>query len=457
MDLGKFQVLSALLTRMSYVSALGMQYGGERDLYKTLGYPLEITYQDYLARFQRQDIARAIINRPISATWRGPLILTESDDDKTTAFENAWKELETRLKLKTMFVRLDRLTGIGRFGVLLMGTSDIKQKEDWFLPISAGALKLLFVKPLGENSVTISTYEQDTNNPRYGLPLLYDVNLVKADGGEYTVKVHHTRVIHVVDGALESDIFGTPRLQAVYNRLQDIEKLVGGSAEMFWKGARPGYQGKIDKEYSVGKLEEARLEEQMEEFEHNLRRMLMMEGVELHSLAPQVSDPTNHVDIQIQMISAETGIPKRILTGSERGELASSEDQTQWNTLIKARREEFAEPYIIEPFVKFCVEHGILPKYGANGYYVQWEDLFAPSEKEKVDIGKVRAEALKAYSSEPVAQTVIPPQAFFEFFLGLTDEQITLINEMMKEFIELDAQLPGAEVEKEEEEMEEEE
>lgn len=451
-NLGKFQVLSALLTRMNYASSLGMQFGGERDLYKTLGYPLEIKYSDYLSKFERQDIARAVINRPVSATWRGPLVLTESDDAKTTTFEKAWKELEVRLKLKVMFARLDRLTGIGRFGVLLMGTSDLKQKEDWSLAISAGTLKLLFVKPLGESAVKISTYEQDTNNPRYGLPLLYDISLIKADGGEYSVKVHYTRVIHVVDGALESDVFGTPRLQAVYNRLQDIEKLVGGSAEMFWKGARPGYQGKVDKEYSVGKPEEARLEEQMEEFEHNLRRLLMMEGVELQSLAPQVVDPTNHVDIQIQMISAETGIPKRILTGSERGELASSEDQTQWNTLVKARREEFAEPYIIEPFVKFCIDHGILPKYSANGYYTQWEDLFAPSEKEKVDIGKTRAEALRAYTGDPVAQAVIPPQAFFEFFLGLTNEQITLIDEMMKEFIALDIQLPGAEVEEEEKE-----
>lgn len=450
-----FQTFSELLTRMTYASSLGMQFGGSRDLYKSLGYPEQIEYKDYLTKYVRQDIAAAVINRPVSTTWRGQLRLIESNDDQVTEFEKAWKSLEKRLRLKSVFSRLDRLTGLGRFGILLLGTSDVLSAEDWIKPISKDKVELLFVKPLGENVAKISSLEKDTKNPRYGLPYIYDISLVKADGSQYNVKVHYSRLLHVIDGALDSDIYGIPRLQAVYNRLEDLEKLVGGSAEMFWKGARPGYQGKVDKEYSVGELEEAKMQAQMDEFEHNLRRMLMLEGVEMHSLAPQVSDPSNHVDVQLQMISAQTGIPKRILIGSERGELASSEDMTQWNSTIKDRRQEFVEPQIIEPFIKFCQEHGILPKISEDGYFVQWEDLFAPSEKQKVDIGRTRSESLRAYTSDPVAQSVIPPSAFFEFFLGLSPEQIMLIEEMMKEFLNQDSMLPGEAVESVEIEKEE--
>ena len=65
--------------------------------------------------------------------------------------------------------------------------------------------------------------------------------------------------------------------------------------------------------------DEDALLKQLDEYEHNLRRIFINRGISMESMSPQVSDPSSHVDIQIQMISAQTGIPKRILTGSERG------------------------------------------------------------------------------------------------------------------------------------------
>ena len=66
------------------------------------------------------------------------------------------------------------------------------------------------------------------------------------------------------------------------------------------------------------------------------------------------------------MISAETGIPKRILTGSERGELASSQDRDNWF-------ERYPERILILVFLfifyAFCLHililfRGILPLFG---------------------------------------------------------------------------------------------
>ena len=45
----------------------------------------------------------------------------------------------------------------------------------------------------------------------------------------------------------------------------------------------------------------------------------------------------------------------------------------------------------------------------------------------KVKIGKSRANALREYTSNPMAKAVVSPSAFMEFFLGLTTEQIELI------------------------------
>jgi len=93
----QLQTLSELVGRANLMSRLGQQYGGDRDIYEALGYPLNLEYADYATRYLRQDIARAIIDRPVKVTWRGALEIIESDDDLETPLEKAWMELEDRL------------------------------------------------------------------------------------------------------------------------------------------------------------------------------------------------------------------------------------------------------------------------------------------------------------------------------------------------------------------------
>jgi len=424
----KLQTLSELVSRALLASRLGYQYGGDRDIYQALGYPTTILYEDYASRYARQDIAGAIIDRPVDATWRGPVTLLESDDDKDTPLEKGWKELCKELALKTVFNQVDKLTGIGRFGIVLLGLNDIGRKEHWAVPATPGK-KLLYVRAFGEGDVTVKTWVKTQSDPRYGLPLTYTIEVSNPDGGSETLVVHHTRVVHIVDNPLNSLVYGTPRLEAVWNRLVDLEKLTGGSAEMFWRGARPGYHGNIDKEFELTSAVEKDLQDQMDEFEHDLRRFLTTQGVDIKTLGAQVSDPKSHVDIQIQMISARTGIPKRILTGSERGELASSQDREEWLSYIQKRREDFADPCIVRKFVDRCIELRILPPTREDGYTVEWEDLFAQSDREKTEIGKNRASALRDYATNPGAQEIVPPESFLRIALGLNQEEVNLIME----------------------------
>ena len=423
------QVMSAAVSRSMLASRLGSQYNGERDLYQALGYKTELDYEDFATQYIRQDIAKAIIDRPISKTWKGDVRVVESDDDLETPFEKAYTALNHNLGLKLKFIRADKLTCLGTYGLLLMGFNDVRNIAEFANPVSGTKLKLLYVKPLGQRSIEIKGYVENTNDPRYGLPEIYELKF-KAPGNEkeQTIKVHHTRVIHITQGLLEDEITGTPVLEAVFNRLKDLEKLVGGSAEMFWRGARPGYQGKLDPEYQTSVQTEEAMKDQIDEYEHNLRRILLSEGYDLKALEQQLSDPKSYVDVQIQMISAVTGIPKRVLTGSERGELASTQDEASWYTEIQSRREEYAEVSIIKPFIEKCMEYGVLPKVAK--YDVVWSDLFSMGEKDKAEIGKIRASALKEYTSNPMAEVIIPPKAFFEYFLGLGEEDIELIEQM---------------------------
>lgn len=429
----RLQVLSTLVARANLASAMGMSYGNERDLYTILGYKLDLTYVDYYSQWKRQDIAKAVINRPINYTWRGPLEVMEVNDANETPFEKAFKELSLRLKLKAKFISVDRYTGLGRYGALLLGFDDVTVPEKMAEAVSTGNRKLLFIRALNEVDCKIVSYVDDTKNERYGAPLMFQVTLSDPTGSTKTHTVHYSRIIQIVDSPMENDHVGTPRLEAIFNRLQDIEKLTGGSAEMFWRGARPGYTGDVDPEYTMGTEERENLEEQIDEFEHNLKRIFINEGVSMKALEQQIADPTQHIDVQIQMISAETGIPKRILTGSERGELSSGQDSDEWNGYVQTRRDEFAEPLIIRPFIDACIKYGVLPTPKDGTYFVNWQDLFSISEEAKIDIGVKRTNALVSYSGQPMAENILPPQAFFELFLGLSQEQITLITQIREE------------------------
>jgi len=427
------ELAGSVIDRAMFAERMGSQYGGKRDVYSSLGYPKMLSWDDYITHYERQDIARAIIDRPVTATWSGQVGLLESNDDKDTALEKQYRELDDRLSLKRRFVQVDKLAGIGEYAILLLGLSDTQKREDFTRPARKGA-KLLYITPFSQNSAGVVSYESHSANRRYGLPTVYEITAKNVESSSYAeFRVHHTRVVHVVGDSLESDVHGTPRLKPVFNRLIDLEKLVGGSAEMFWRGARPGYSGNLDPEYKLTDEERDKLKVQISEYEHDLRRMLLNEGVNWEALAQQVSDPKSHVDVNLQMISAQTGIPKRILTGSERGELASSEDRGEWLSFIQSRREEYAEPRIVRLFVDHCVELGILPK-AVEKYDVQWSDLFAIGEKERSEIGKTRSEALSKYAGTPGTDLYIPPSAFMRYIMMLKDEDIELIQEELEQY-----------------------
>ena len=442
----KFHALSVLVSRMQTFAGIGTQsYGGARDLYQALGYLENPKYIDYLSRYKHQDIAKAVIDRPVKATWRGPLALLESEAENETELEKAFTDLNKRLKLKSIFSRVDRLSSLGKYGILYLGLDDVRGVEDYANEVKTGKRVLKYLKPFGEGSATITEYEADPTKDRYGLPKFYQIQ-VQTIGGESTmsVKVHYSRVIHIIEDQLENDIEGNPTLEAIFNCLMDIEKITGGDAEMFWRGARPGHAAVEKEGYNLTADEQTALKDQFDEYEHNLRRILTLKGIDLEALQSQVADnPQTHFDIQIQKISAQTGIPKRILTGSERGELASSQDADEWSSFVLARREEYAEPNIVRPFVDRCMELGILPLI--EDYEVSWSDLFAISTAQQVEIGVKRATALNQYVTSPIAQQIVSPDAFLEYFGGFSQEDIELINAMQTDEILMEPEVTDEE------------
>jgi len=451
-----YNMASAIVSRQMLGDRLGKSYysttgtGAKRDIYEALGYTKAPTFSDYYSRYRRQDIARRIVNAMPNATWRKKPAIVEikegRDLSESTDFETAWTELLKKRKVWNYLTRADKIMGIGEYGVIVLGYNDGLSSDQ---PLK-NAAELLYMRPYTSASVEIKEWEEDAQEERFGMPKIYEVRIsIKDTNMEHgkTIKFHHSRIIHMAEEQIDNDVYGTPRLESVLNRLQDLELVAGGSSEMFWRGAFPGLGLSLQEGAQFGDGQDYDdLEDEIQAYVHGLQRYLRTSGLDITQLSAQVADPSNHVDVLLTIISAAVNIPKRILLGSERGELASSQDERAWIERIGERRENFAEPVILRAFIDRNIACGVLPE-PKEGYDVVWPPLVAKGEKEEMEVARLAMEALAKYVSAPGADVVLPVEMFLRKFLHLTDEEIKQAMEAMESIEEEEEEIGEEEIE----------
>lgn len=420
---------SELVTRTELAKKLGYSYKGARDIYEILGYEKDPDFNSFYVMYKRGGLAKRIINAPVSTSWRGLPEVSEKEK-RDTKFEVAWKKLVEKRQIFSPIRRADKLARIGRYSVLLMGFDDGKSLDT---PITKAA-DLLYLQPYSEAGAEVETFEEDIKSERYGLPLTYKIKMSSVnDPNQLSEKiVHYSRVIHICEDLLQNNIEGDPALECIFNNLKNLELVSGGSAEMFWRGASPGLAFKADEDAQFGSDDDLEnLEDEIQEYLIGLKRYLRLQGVSVEQLAPQVSDPANHIMVQVDIIAGTIGIPKRILMGSERGELASSQDSVAWNRMMDERRTDFCEPVILRPLINTLISVGVLPAPEKESYEIKWKSLFQATEHEKALIAKQKTDALVAYTNAIGAETIIPPEMFLTKVMGYSEEEVVRIKDIL--------------------------
>lgn len=373
---------SSLLQRRRFAHVAGMTFEDEagifrRDVYEALGYKRKLKFDDYLERYKRGGIAERIVHAYPYSTWSIGAKIVDDSAPGDTEFEKQIRELFIALGVWTRLLRADVLANIHTYAGLLIGA---RGSLDTPLPKMSSIDDILYLQPYSEKNCTIGEYETRPSKPRFALPLTYNLNL----SHKSEVKTHWTRVLHVSDIGLESDILGTPRLRACWNLLDDLEKLVGGGSEAAWKRMDPGLQLDLAPETQLTEAQESALNDEVDEYLHGMRRVLRTRGVELNTLSAEVASFGGNVDSVLKLISSTTGVPLRILLGSERGELASTQDRNNWNDRVTGRRTTMAEPLVRE-FIDRLVERGALPE-PATTYSFTWPDIEELDEKGKAEV-----------------------------------------------------------------------
>lgn len=305
-----------------------------------------------------------------------------------------------------------------------------------------GPRKLIFLRPYPEHQVQVVQYEADIRNPRFGQPVMYLIVLNDPRQPHTgvglplaSVRVHWTRVIHVADNLTSSEVFGVPRMRPVLNEILDIKKVKGAGAEGYWKSCFTGIS--LETHPQLGgdvTVDRQGLKDMVESYDQGLQRWISLMGMTAKTLAPTVVDPTPHIDKALEAICIKLGCPLRVFKGAERGELASSQDDEDWNQRVKGRRLFFCTPKIIVPFVNRLIAIGVLP-VPKDGYNVQWPESEALGKKDKAAIALQLTQAITAFASGG-GENVMPLLDYYVHILEMDEDVAQQLVDDAKEELE---------------------
>lgn len=408
-------VVQSLLARTGLAAFLGMQMNGNRNLYGVFGWNTRPRHRDFVLKYLRHPIAKRIINAPVNALWSDP-----PQVNADAAFDTAWQELLKIIPVFASLQRLDKLCGLGMFAIMVIGLDDGQKLDTPVNPvrdITKGnkQRKITYLQPYPEGSVRISAYETDPVNPRFGLPTMYAVSpgsfaqelaertIASMGMSGVTFNVHWTRVLHVAEEALESQVFGHSRLECVYNCLDDLEKVGGSSAETFWLTANRGLHVNVDKEMALDDKDAEALSDEIDEYSNNLTRVIRTRGVDVNSIGSESHDPRGVFDMLLSFASAATGLPKRVLMGSEAGQLASQQDRANWSLRVEERISEYGNPVVMIPFIRMLINVAVLPV--PKQLSILWPDAFKmnPLERAQTSAQMARSAANLSKTLKTVA------------------------------------------------------
>lgn len=237
---------SALLARSNFWKKF---LDSRRDYDDECGYPKtnEITPEHYQTLYDREAIATRVVELMPAECWSSAPIVYETEKQTETEFETAWNDLATKLNPSNRswldaqdshpvwhyLHRVDVLSGISRFGIVLLGindgldlrepvrgleeqgsipskevdreqkkaklfpsdsedavslnvvtnrhegfTTDNRKHEEYQLTINqekTAKNDLLYLRTFPESLVDIVQYETNEDSPRYGQPVMYSV------------------------------------------------------------------------------------------------------------------------------------------------------------------------------------------------------------------------------------------------------------------------------------------
>lgn len=371
-----------------------------KDAYAQYGYPRVITFDMFYRAYRRSPGGSGAVSRILDKCWQTPPRIKDSKD--TQEEPGAWeitlgKLLNSKsLRFWSRLRDFDRRNMVGRYSALILQIRDGQELDQ---PVKIGH-PLEKVYPLWESQVQILNWDE------FGNPLMFQYQTRLGTDAQPTkwVKVHPDRVVIFAEGASEGDLYdGVPLLEAGFNRLIDMDKILGGSGESFLKNSARTVVFEFDKEADVleasGAADESgikdALETQAKALNNNQDASVTLQGGKAYTLQTMLFDPTGPWMSAATEFAASVRMPFTTLFGQQTGRLASDEDKVDAAMRCQSRRVNDLTP-MVEDVIQRLVNLGCIDPPPSGNFVVVWDDLLTMSDKERLDLSKAMAEVNKA-------------------------------------------------------------
>ncbi|MCY4028130.1 MAG: hypothetical protein OXH75_17680 [Acidobacteria bacterium] len=284
-----------------------------KKLHKELKYPDRISPGDLRRVYDRNGLAAALVNARVEASWGDADAITvdgEEDDRLTT--------IATENNLFDAMLRADLRSEITTWGLFIPGETG--EPAVW-----------------GADEVEIDDTDDD------GLPSRYRV-------GKDERRVSAEECVHVVDPRFSASVVaGNPRLLGAYNRLLDLERVLGGGSYATFQRAFPRLLFALpDGDFTDA--EKKKLKEQIEEFGEAVRKALTLDGgATMQSVdvaVPQLSGTARELLVNVV---AGFNVPLTEVTGEALVAHSASINLTSWHARMNRRRTRVLLPRVLRP------------------------------------------------------------------------------------------------------------
>ncbi len=391
-------ILNALSTLMRNMNTglFNLSPDGNRNYNTLYGYPDKPSYEYFYDIYRRSGFGHIIIDKVVKSCWRDT---PECKIDNSPVLEAEIQMLEDIGFFKGV-EKADILNRIGGYSVLLLGLNDGEEANK---PVNRGGIDAenIYFNAYGRNNITVSKYDMDQSSPRFGMPEIYALTFDNRDNDigissrkNNTIAVHHERIIHLSETALENELLGMSYLEPIVNSLIDVIKVRGGAAESFFKNSRQKFGLSTKDNDALDEDAREALQAEAEAFQNEQRDFMRLMNMDVQEFQSQLTDSQWAWKTAVMEISGYTGIPMRVLTGEGAGQLAGSEDRATLNGLVSDRQKSECTP-ILKTVLKRFNEFGIVDSI-PESYEVEWPPQEALNTKEQTEINSKKASTIEA-------------------------------------------------------------
>jgi len=384
-------VTNAAQTQVANWFAQATQTNPKHNYNFDFGYPDSITFEMKHAMYRRNGIARAGVSHAINKTWSDYPMLTDGEEaHKETKIEAAIRVAFKRLAFWQKLREADERSRVGDYAGLIFRFADDKLFSEPVDTVPGGLDGLVEIIPCFEGQLTVSEYDSNERSPKYGKPKSFLFNEASVDRKRANNRSFQLHPSRVVVWSRDGTVCGDSVLEAGYNDLLTMEKIIGSGGEGFWKNAKSSPVLSMDKDMNPASLATMlgvevtaiadKLDEVIAGWQKGFDQLLMLQGIDAKTLGVTLPQPAEFFAVALQSFAASINEPLKILIGSQSGERASTEDAKEWNGTIMSRRENYVKPNI-ERVLDLLRSVKVLPDID---WAIGWTDLTEDTKEERV-------------------------------------------------------------------------